>query len=67
MSIAPWYSTYDNVNNRAATVCSLQFDEAGDILRDEVTDLPVYTTNAAQFRGGNNSATNDAAYRNNFV
>jgi len=40
----------------------VQFDEAGDILRDEVTDLPVYTTNAAQFRGGNNSSANDAAY-----
>jgi hypothetical protein len=60
MSIAPWYSTYDNVNNRAATVSSLTFDENGDIVRDGVTDLPVYQANAAQFRGGNNSSTNDA-------
>ncbi|MCW0484078.1 hypothetical protein [Gaoshiqia sediminis] len=62
MSIAPWYSTYDNVNNRAATVCSLQFDKAGEVLRDEITDLPLWQANAAQFRGGNNSSANDAAY-----
>jgi hypothetical protein len=62
MSIAPWYSTYDNVNNRAACISSLIFDDNGEIVRDEVTDLPFWQANAAQFRGGNNSSTNDDAY-----
>lgn len=61
-AIAAWYSTYDNVNNKAATVSSLVFDENGDIIRDEITDLPVWKENATQFRGGNNSSTNDDAY-----
>ena len=60
MSVAPWYSTYDNVNNRAACVSSLTYDAVGEIIRDGVTDLLLYKANAAQFRGGNNSSTNDA-------
>ena len=66
MSVAPWYSTYDNINNRAATVCSILFNADGSIQRDPVTDLLVYAANAAQFRGGNNSPANDALY-NSFL
>jgi len=61
-SIAPFYSTYDNVNDKAATVSSLVYDENGEVMRDGVTGLTVFQGNAVQFRGGNNSPTNDDAY-----
>lgn len=55
--IAPTFSTYDNVNNRAATVCSLIWDE-NEIARD-ANGFPIVTANAARFRGANNASGND--------
>ena len=51
-------ATFDNINDRAAAVCSLVFDENGDPERD-VNGFPVMAPNAAQFRGGANNATLD--------
>ena len=62
-SIDPWFGTYDNIVNRAACVSSLQWNADGTIMRDGTTDLPVFTANAAQFRGGSNNATLDGTYR----
>ncbi len=56
--ISAVHSTYDNINNRAASVCSLVFDDFGDIIRGE-DGFPLRTENAAQFRGGSNNATLD--------
>ena len=58
-----FWGTFDNVNNRVASVCSLTFNADGSIARDVVTDLPVFAANAAQFRGGTNSNTWDNTYR----
>ncbi len=63
LSISPWYGTFDNINNRIASVCSLQFNPDGSIKRDGVTDLPLFTDNASQFRGGNNNAARDNTYQ----
>ena len=52
------HGTFDNVNDRAAAVCSLLFDENGDVARGE-NGLPLFTPNAAQFRGGSNNAALD--------
>ena len=62
-SISAFWSTFDNVNDRAASVSSLQFDEDGSIIRDDITGLPIYQANATQFRGGNNNSANDNTYR----
>lgn len=58
-----FWGTFDNVNNKLASVCSLTFNEDGSIARDGVTDLPVFAANAAQFRGGTNSTAWDGTYR----
>lgn len=52
--------TFDNINDRAAAVCSLVFDQNGNVARGE-NGLPLFTANAAQFRGGNNNAALDGA------
>jgi len=62
-SVSPWYGTFDNVNLRVASVCSLIFNVDGSIQRDAVTDLPDMAANAAQFRGGDNTTTWDDTYR----
>lgn len=56
--ISPVFSTYDRVNDRAASVCSLVFDSDGNIMRD-ANGFPQTTANAAQFRGGNNNSSLD--------
>jgi hypothetical protein len=62
-SVSPFWGTFDNVNNRLASVCSLIFNVDGSIQRDAVTDLPDMAANAAQFRGGDNTTTWDDTYR----
>ena len=54
--------TYDNINNRAAAVCSLVFDANGDIIRDG-NGLPTFAANAAQYRGGSNNPALDGTIR----
>ncbi len=62
-STSAFWGTFDNVNNRLASVCSLIFNPDGSIQRDAITDFPLYAANAAQFRGGNNNAAWDGTYR----
>lgn len=56
--ISPVYSTYDNVNSKAASVCNLTWNENGEIARN-ASGFPVMTANASRFRGANNAAAND--------
>lgn len=50
--------TFDNINDHAAAVCSLLFDDNGDIIRDG-NGLPTFAANAAQYRGGSNNPALD--------
>jgi len=58
-TISPWLATVDNVNNKVVSGSFLTWD-GDNIARDE-NNLPVFTTNAAQFRGGGNNASRDGA------
>ncbi|MDH6308132.1 hypothetical protein M2451_002651 [Dysgonomonas sp. PFB1-18] len=56
---SPWLATLDRVNNKAVSASFLQWNTDGSIKRDGTTGLPALTDNAADFRGGNNTAGND--------
>lgn len=56
---SPWNATLDRTNNKAVSASFLQWESNGSIKRDATTGLPVFTDNAATFRGGNNTAAND--------
>ena len=56
---SPWCSTLDRVNNKAVSASFLQWESDGSIKRDATTGFPVFSDNAANFRGGNNTAAND--------
>ena len=62
-AIAPWFSTIDLTNNIAVSGCFLTWN--GDEVARGENGLPIFTTNAAQFRGGNGSshASWDDTYR----
>lgn len=60
-TISPWYATIDNVNNQSASGCFLTWD-GDDVARGD-DGLPVFTSNAAQFRGGSNNASLDGTYK----
>lgn len=61
MVISPWLATVDNVNNKVVSGCFLTWN-GNEIARDS-NNLPVFTSNAAQFRGCNNSASNDGTVK----
>lgn len=56
-TISPWGCTVDNVNNKTVSGCFLTW--SGDAVAKDGNGLPIFTSNAAQFRGCNNSSTND--------
>ena len=55
--VSPWGATIDNVNNTVVSGCWLTW--SGDAVAKDANGLPIFTSNAAQFRGCNNSAGND--------
>lgn len=56
---SPWFATFDRTTNKPVSACFLQWNADGTVKRD-ANGLLVLTDNAANFRGGNNSTTNDA-------
>lgn len=60
-AISPWFGTYDQTLQKPVSGCWLTWD-GNDIARDG-NGLPVFTENAARFRGGNGSASYDGTYR----
>jgi hypothetical protein len=58
-SVSPWFATFDRTSNLPVSASFLQWNTDGTLKRDATTSLPVLVDNAANFRGGNNSATND--------
>ena len=53
-TIAPWYSTIDNVNNVAVSGCFLTWS-GNEVARDE-NGMTIFTDNAARYRGGDGAA-----------
>ena len=60
-SRSPWYATFNRTTNVPVSASFLQWNADGTLKVDE-NGIPVLTSNAAEFRGGNNSATNDGKY-----
>lgn len=56
-TVAPWFSTIDTVNNIAVSGCFLTWN--GDEIARDSDGLVVFTSNAANYRGG--SGASDAA------
>jgi hypothetical protein len=59
-AVSPWFATFDRTANLPVSASFLQWNADGTLKRDEISNLPVFTDNVANFRGGNNSTTNDA-------
>lgn len=59
MARSPWFATFDRTTNKPVSACFLQWNADGTVKRD-AKGLLVFTDNAANFRGGDNSTTNDA-------
>ncbi len=57
MTISPWLATVDNVNNRVVSGCFLTW--SGDAIARDSNNLPVFTSNAGQFRGCANNSSLD--------
>ena len=55
--VSPWGCTIDNVNNKVVSGSWLTW--SGDAVAKDGNGLPIFTSNAAQFRGCNNTAGND--------
>lgn len=60
-AISPWLATVDNVNNTVVSGCFLTW--SGDNIARDENNLPIFTSNAAQFRGCNNSSANDGTVK----
>lgn len=58
---SPWYATFNRSTNVPVSACFLQWNADGSIKVDD-NGIPQFTSNAANFRGGSNSATNDGKY-----
>lgn len=58
---SPWFATIDRENSEAVSGCWLQWDENDELLRDENGNLKPLD-NAARYRGGNGTPTNDGKY-----
>lgn len=61
---SPWYATFDRTTNMPASACFLQWNADGT-LKVDADGIPVFTDNAANFRGGSNDASRDGTYRTN--
>lgn len=59
---SPWYATFKRDTNIPASACFLQWNTDGSLMVDE-NGVPVFTSNAAQYRGGSNNASWDGTYR----
>lgn len=59
-TVSPWYATYDQTNQKAVSGCFLTWD--GDNVARGDDGLPIFTANAAQFRGGTNQSSWDGTY-----
>ena len=55
--ISAFLSTVDNINDKVVSGCFLTWN-GNEIARD-ANNLPIFTNNAAQFRGGGNNADRD--------
>ena len=55
--ISAFLSTIDNINDKVVSGCFLTWN-GNEIARD-ANNLPIFTNNAAQFRGGGNNADRD--------
>ena len=60
-SRSPWYATFNRTTNVPVSACFLQWNADGT-LKVDADGVPVMASNAADFRGGNNTATNDGKY-----
>lgn len=58
---SPWYATFNRTTNVPVSASFLQWNADGT-LKVDADGIPVLASNAAEFRGGNNSATNDGKY-----
>ena len=56
-TISPWLATVDNVNSKVVSGCFLTWN--GDAIARDENGLPVFTANAAQFRGCANTTADD--------
>ena len=59
---SPWFATMDRVNNVPASVSCLTWNADGTPARD-ANGLLVFTSNAANYRGGTNLSDRDGTYR----
>lgn len=60
-AISPWLATVDNVNNKVVSGCFLTW--SGDAIARDSNNLPVFTSNAAQFRGCGNDSSLDGTVK----
>ena len=60
-AISPWLATVDNVNSTVVSGCFLTW--SGDNIARDENNLPIFTSNAAQFRGCNNVSDNDGTVK----
>ena len=58
---SPWYATFDRTTNKPVSASFLQWNADGTIKVD-ADGIPQFTSNAANFRGGNNTAAYDGKY-----
>lgn len=61
-SRSPWYATFNRSTNIPVSACFLQWNADGT-LKVDTNGIPEFTSNAADFRGGNNTAGNDGTYK----
>lgn len=59
-SRSPWLATYNREDNKPMCACFLTWE--ADQPKRDASGLLQFTSNAATFRGGNNSSTNDGKY-----
>lgn len=61
MVISPWLATVDNINNKVVSGCFLTWN--GDEIARDSNNLPIFTANAAQFRGCSNDSSLDGTVK----
>ena len=59
---SPWYATFNRSTNLPVSACFLQWN-SNNTLKVDDNGIPVFTSNAADFRGGTNSAPYDGTYK----
>jgi len=57
---SPWFATYDQANSKAVSGCFLTW--SGDDIARDTNGYVILTSNAANFRGGNNDSSKDGTY-----